>query len=159
MKFKTRFRKNYDRREPNADYLKYWKVVKQWARARYDLGTADIEMMLFLYSEGLFTKFQFEEFNEIMSWDKNRFHKMLKDEWIIKWRERKGRESTLYELGFKGKRVCWLPYWPCGQCRVLCRFRLLPYAQSASPRGGLAIGTKSSGYHVRIWSVPKRIRE
>lgn len=106
MKFKTRFRKNYDRREPNADYLKYWKVVKQWARARYDLGTADIEMMLFLYSEGLFTKFQFEEFNEIMSWDKNRFHKMLKDEWIIKWRERKGRESTLYELGFKGKRVC-----------------------------------------------------
>ena len=53
----------------------------------------------------------------------------------------------------------WLPYWPCGQCRVLCRFRLLPYAQSASPRGGLAIGTKSSGYHVRIWSVPKRIRE
>ena len=75
MKFKTRFRKNYDRREPNADYLKYWKVVKQWARARYNLGTADIEMMLFLYSEGLFTKFQFEEFNEIMSWDKNRFHK------------------------------------------------------------------------------------
>ena len=106
MKFKTRFRKNYDRREPNADYLKYWKVVKQWARARYNLGTADIEMMLFLYSEGLFTKFQFEEFNEIMSWDKNRFHKMLKDEWIIKWRERKGIESTLYELGFKGKRVC-----------------------------------------------------
>tara|TARA_R100000951_G_C2638824_1_gene180198 strand:- start:1503 stop:1970 length:468 start_codon:yes stop_codon:yes gene_type:complete len=106
MKFKTRFRKNYDRREPNADYLKYWKVVKQWARAKYNLGTADIEMMLFLYSEGLFTKFEFEEFNEIMSWDKNRFHKMLKDEWIIKWRERKGRESTLYELGFKGKRVC-----------------------------------------------------
>lgn len=106
MKFKTRFRKNYDRKEPNADYLKYWKVVKQWARAKYDLGTADIEMMLFLYSEGLFTKFEFEEFNEIMSWDKNRFHKMLKDEWIIKWRERKGRESTLYELGFKGKRVC-----------------------------------------------------
>ena len=106
MKFKTRFRKNYDRREPNADYLKYWKVVKQWARAKYNLGTADIEMMLFLYSEGLFTKFEFEEFNEIMSWDKNRFNKMLKDEWIIKWRERKGRESTLYELGFKGKRVC-----------------------------------------------------
>lgn len=106
MKFKTRFRKNYDRREPNSDYLKYWKVIKQWARAKYDLGTADIEMMLFLYSEGLFTKFEFEEFNEIMSWDKNRFHKMLKDEWIIKWRERKGRESTLYELGFKGKRVC-----------------------------------------------------
>ena len=106
MKVNTHIRKVYDRRQPKSDYLKYWKVVKQWARAKYNLGTADIEMMLFLYSEGLFTKFQFEEFNEIMSWDKNRFHKMLKDKWIIKWRERQGRESTLYELGFSGKRVC-----------------------------------------------------
>tara|TARA_R110001606_G_C14921430_1_gene596691 strand:+ start:58 stop:525 length:468 start_codon:yes stop_codon:yes gene_type:complete len=106
MKVNTHIRKVYDRRQPKSDYLKYWKVVKQWARARYKLGTADIEMMLFLYSEGLFTKFQFEEFNEIMSWDKNRFHKMLKDKWIIKWRERQGRESTLYELGFSGKKVC-----------------------------------------------------
>lgn len=106
MKVNTHIRKVYDRRQPKSDYLKYWKVIKQWARAKYNLGTADIEMMLFLYSEGLFTKFEFEEFNEIMSWDKNRFHKMLKDKWIIKWRERQGRESTLYELGFKGKRVC-----------------------------------------------------
>lgn len=106
MKVNTHIRKVYDRRQPKSDYLKYWKVVKQWARAKYKLGTADIEMMLFLYSEGLFTKFQFEEFNEIMSWDKNRFHKMLKDKWIIKWRERQGRESTLYELGFSGKKVC-----------------------------------------------------
>jgi hypothetical protein len=106
MKFTTRIRKNYDRKEPNNDYLKYWKVVKQWARAKYNLNTADIEMMLFLYSEGLFTQLQFEEFNEIMSWDKARINKMLKNNWIVKWRERKGKESTLYELGFQGKRVC-----------------------------------------------------
>lgn len=94
------------RKEPNYDYLKYWKVVKQWARAKYNLSTADIEMMLFLYSEGLFTRSQFEEFDEIMSWNKNRFHQMVKDKWIIKWRERKGNQSTLYELGFSGKRLC-----------------------------------------------------
>jgi hypothetical protein len=94
------------RKEPVYDYLKYWKVVKQWARAKYKLSTADIEMMLFLYSEGLFTRSQFEEFDEIMSWNKNRFHQMVKDKWIIKWRERKGNQSTLYELGFSGKRLC-----------------------------------------------------
>ena len=94
------------RKEPVDDYLKYWKVVKQWARAKYNLSTADIEMMLFLYSEGLFTRSQFEEFDEIMSWNKNRFHQMVKDKWIIKWRERKGKQSTLYELGFSGKRLC-----------------------------------------------------
>ena len=41
-----------------------------------------------------------------MSWDKNRFHSLLKDKLIVVWRKRKGRESTLYELGFSGKRIC-----------------------------------------------------
>ncbi|CAI8218215.1 MAG: Uncharacterised protein [Cryomorphaceae bacterium] len=106
MKFPKKSPTFYSGKMPKNDYLKYWKVVKQWARAKYNLTTADIEMMLFIYSEGLFTKEEFNEFNEIMSWDKNRFHKMVNDKWIIKWRERKGKESTLYELGFKGKRVC-----------------------------------------------------
>ena len=75
-------------------------------QSKIQLSTADIEMMLFLYSEGLFTRSQFEEFDEIMSWNKNRFHQMVKDKWIIKWRERKGKQSTLYELGFSGKRLC-----------------------------------------------------
>ena len=88
MNFSRKLRVNYDRKEPSNDYLKYWKVVKHWARAYYNLKTADIEMMLFLYSEGLFTRKQFEEFNEIMSWDKMRFQKLLKDKWIIIWRER-----------------------------------------------------------------------
>ena len=50
MNFSKKLRANYDRKEPSNDYLKYWKVVKHWARAYYDLKTADIEMMLFLYS-------------------------------------------------------------------------------------------------------------
>ena len=106
MKIRRKIRRVYERYQPKNDYLKYWKVVKQWAKVKYDVGTADIEMMLFLYSEGLFTQKQFEEYNEIMSWDKNRFHNLLKDKWIIVWRKRKGREGTLYELGFRGKRLC-----------------------------------------------------
>jgi hypothetical protein len=88
MKILTKVRKIYERSEPKNDYLKYWKVVKQWAKVKYNLGTADIEMMLFLYSEGLFNQKQF------------------KDKWIVVWRKRKGKESTLYELGFSGKRMC-----------------------------------------------------
>jgi hypothetical protein len=30
----------------------------------------------------------------------------MKDKWIVVWRKRKGKESTLYELGFSGKRMC-----------------------------------------------------
>lgn len=106
MKILRKVKRIYERYEPKNDYLKYWKVVKQWAKVKYGVGTADIEMMLFLYSEGLFTQKQFEEYNEIMSWDRNRFHNLKKDKWIIVWRKRKGRESTLYELGFRGKRLC-----------------------------------------------------
>lgn len=91
---------------PKNDYLKYWKTVKQWAKAKYNLTNAQVELMLFLYSEGLFTKAQFKEFKECMSWDRNMFFNMLNDGWIVKFRERKGKQSTLYELGFKGKRVC-----------------------------------------------------
>jgi len=105
MKLNKKTRVNYDRREPSNDYLKYWKVIKQWAKASYGLSSADIEMMLFLYSEGLFTRPQFDEFEEIMSWDKLRFQKLLKEKWVIVWREKIGKESRLYELGFKGKRM------------------------------------------------------
>jgi hypothetical protein len=91
---------------PANDYLKYWKVVRQWARSKHGLSTSEIEMLLFLYSEGLFTRKHFQEYNEIMSWDKRRFSNLLKNEWIIKWRERKGRESILYDLSHKSKRLC-----------------------------------------------------
>ena len=88
------------------DYLKYWKVVRQWARCKYKLSTSEIEMLLFLYSEGYFTRRQFQEYNEIMSWDKRRFNNLVKNGWIIKWREHKGRQSALYDLAFKSKRLC-----------------------------------------------------
>ena len=91
---------------PQNDYLKYWKVVRQWARSKHKLSTSEIEMLLFLYSEGLFTPKNFDEYNEIMSWDKRRFNNLLKNGWIVKWRERKGRESILYNLAYKSKRVC-----------------------------------------------------
>ena len=37
------------RNRPNSDYLKYWKTVKQWAKAKYNLTNAQVELMLFLY--------------------------------------------------------------------------------------------------------------
>jgi len=91
---------------PKHDYLKYWKVVRQWAKSKYGLGVADIEMMLFLYSEGFFKRKDFEEYMEIMSWDARCFDRLLKEKWIVVWRERKGREGKLYEVSYAGKRMC-----------------------------------------------------
>lgn len=104
-RFEKRFRKNYDRKEPTHDYLKYWRVVRFWVKATHGISTPDLEMMLFLYSEEIFDKKKFKDFGQIMSWDKNRFDRLLRDNWIIVWRKRYKNQKTLYELSFKGKKL------------------------------------------------------
>jgi len=49
-------RNNYDRIQPSNDYMKYWRVIRYWAKAKYKVGTPDIDMLLFLYSEQIFNK-------------------------------------------------------------------------------------------------------
>ena len=102
---KSTIRNNYDRKEPTNDYLKYWRVIRYWVKAKYGLTTPDLEMLLFLYSEQLFNKTDFKEYEELMSWDVNRFDRMLRDGWIHVWRKRKGNQATLYELTYKTRRI------------------------------------------------------
>ena len=40
-----------------------------------------------------------------MSWDVNRFDRMLRDGWIHVWRKRSGKQATLYELTYKTRRI------------------------------------------------------
>ena len=86
-----------------TDYMKYWRVIRYWIQSKYDVGTADIEMMLFLYSENIFSKKMFAQFEQCMSWDENRFRRLVKEGWIVLWRERKGRRANLYKLSYKGQ--------------------------------------------------------
>jgi|TARA_R100001463_G_scaffold21217_1_gene51182 hypothetical protein len=108
--YKVPVRKSTSRRKPSHDYLKYWRTIRYWVKAKYGLSTPDIEMMLFLYSENMFTKSKFKRYEQIMSWDINRFDRLLRDDWIHVWRKRKGKEATLYELTYKSKRIITLIY-------------------------------------------------
>jgi hypothetical protein len=92
------------------DYLKYWRVVRYFVKAKYGLGTADLDMMLFLYSEKYFDKATFQEFNELLAWDKERFARLLRDGWIDVFRKRQGRYKTLYQLSYKGQRLVYSVY-------------------------------------------------
>jgi len=103
-------RNNSSRKQPSNDYLKYWKVVKYWVKRKYAISSGDLDLMLFLYSEHLFNKTKFEEFNELMSWDSNRFYRLIKEGWIHKWREKKGKQAALYELTIAGKRMIYNVY-------------------------------------------------
>jgi hypothetical protein len=95
------------RREPTNDYLKFYRVVRHWAKKKYGLSEPDLEMLYFLYSEHLFSRQDFEDYDNIMSWDKSRFDRLLKDGWIIKWRK-EGMDKNrwaLYCVSFKCKRA------------------------------------------------------
>ena len=85
-------RKNYDRVQPSHDYMKYWRVIRYWAKAKYKIGTPDIDMLFFLYSEQIFNKTKFKEFEECMSWDEPRFHRLLKEGWIHIYKKLNGEE-------------------------------------------------------------------
>ena len=90
---------------PPQDYLKYWRVVRYFMKAKYKITNGDLDIILFLYSEKYFNKTKFNEFDELLSWDNTRFKTLLRDGWIDVFRKRNGKETTLYELSYKGRRM------------------------------------------------------
>ena len=66
---------------------------------------SDLYVILFLNSEGYFNKDKFEEFDRILSWDVQRFDRLLRDGWIEVFRKRQGKIKGLYTLSYKSKRV------------------------------------------------------
>jgi len=90
---------------PKMDYLKFWRVIRYFIKAKYGLSQSDLDVILFLYTESYFDKAKFKEFDRLLSWDVNRFDKLLKQGWIVVFRKGSGRRKSLYELSYKGKRV------------------------------------------------------
>lgn len=87
------------------DYLKYWRVIRHFIKVKYGLTQSDLDVILFLYSEGYFSKEKFDEFDALISWDAERFGTLLKDGWIVVFRRRMGNRKALYELSYKALRV------------------------------------------------------
>tara|TARA_R110000751_G_scaffold5675_5_gene25594 strand:- start:2224 stop:2697 length:474 start_codon:yes stop_codon:yes gene_type:complete len=87
------------------DYLKYWRVIRYFVKRKYGLSQSDLDVILFLYREDRFSKDKFVEFDRLLSWDKDRFKRLRKEEWITVFRKRMGKRKALYELSYKGKRV------------------------------------------------------
>jgi len=97
----------YQYRPRQHNFLKYWRVVKYYMKSKYELTDAELDMILFLYDETVFTKDTFNHFARTMSWDKNRFASMVQQGYIKKWRDRKETQrSNLWELTIKSKRIC-----------------------------------------------------
>jgi DNA-binding PadR family transcriptional regulator len=63
-----------------------------------------------IYSEKYFSKDKFSEFDELLSWDKQRFDRLLHDGWISVFRKKEGNRRVVYELSYKGRRMVGMVY-------------------------------------------------
>ena len=89
----------------DSDYLKYWRVIRYFIKAKYGLSQADLDVLLFLYSEEYFSKDKFEEFDELLSWNEDRFNRLLRDGWIEVFRKGNRNKKGMYQLSYKTARV------------------------------------------------------
>tara|TARA_R110002020_G_scaffold134960_2_gene301338 strand:+ start:2240 stop:2653 length:414 start_codon:yes stop_codon:yes gene_type:complete len=85
------------------DFLKHWRVVRFYIKKKYDIGQPDLDVLLFLYSEGRFTRKIFNDYCQIVSWDRKRFKRLVDSGWIVTWRKSHGRSFSIYELSHKAK--------------------------------------------------------
>ena len=136
----------------NHDYLKYWRVIKYFTQIKYKLKAADLDMLLFLYSEKYFGKQKFNEFNELLPWDVKRFDKLLRDGWISVFRKRQGNKKTLYEISYKGKRMISSVYKKLNGEEI-------PMSESANPMFAKNVSYSDKVYRNMIIRMNKYIRE
>lgn len=87
------------------DYLKYYSVIRHFIRAKYKLTNADLDMLLFLYSEKYFSSTDYDEFNQLFFWNKKRFYNLIHNGWITDFREKKGGSKCLYQVSYKACRM------------------------------------------------------
>lgn len=87
------------------DYLKYWRVIRQFMKVKYGLSQSDLDVLLFLYSESYFDRDRFDEFNSLLAWDTKRFSNLLKDGWIEIFRKHRGKYKSIYVISSRGKAV------------------------------------------------------
>jgi len=134
------------------DYLKYWKVIRYFVQAKYGVKSADLDVLLFLYSEKYFGKQQFNDFNELLSWDVKRFDRLLRDGWISVFRKRQGNKKTLYELSYKGKRMISSVYKKLNGEEI-------PMSESANPMFAKNVSYSDKVYRNMIKRMNKYIKE
>lgn len=87
------------------DYLKYWRIIRYYMKAKHGLTQSDLDMILFLSSEGYFDSSKFESYAQIISWQVLRFKNLVRNGWIEVFRKRYGAQRAIYQLSSKSKNM------------------------------------------------------
>ena len=87
--------------------LKHYRIIRKWACKNNNVNDADLELLIYFDCMGRFTKQDFKTGTYSYSWDNRRWNRLLKQGWIIVWRNRNRttQKYNIYEVSFKCKQL------------------------------------------------------
>ncbi len=89
----------------DLNLLKHYRIIRKWACRNNNLNDADLELLIYFDCMGLFTKQDFKVGTYAYSWDNRRWNKMVKNNWIVTWRQRNRKNNCMYRYNIKSKGI------------------------------------------------------
>ena len=91
----------------NIGLLKHYRIIRKWACKTCNLKEADLELLIYLDAVDFFTKNDFKKGTYSYSWDNRRWNRLLKQGWIVVWRERNRttQKYHIYKVSYKCKQL------------------------------------------------------
>ena len=91
----------------DLNLLKHYRIIRKWMCRTCNLKDADLELLIYLDAIDFFTKKDFKQGTYSYSWDNRRWNRLLKEGWIVVWRERNRttQKYHIYKVSFKCKQL------------------------------------------------------
>ena len=91
----------------NLNLLKHYRIIRKWACKNNGLNDADLELLIYFDCMDFFTREDFKIGTYSYSWDNRRWNRLLKEGWIIVWRQhnRTTQKYNIYKVSFKCKQL------------------------------------------------------
>ena len=95
------------RGELKVDFLKFYRLVSRWACKQYELSISDLELLFYLDPIKYFTLEDFRNGTLYYHWDRQRFYRLQRNDWIEKIHKGNGRlgDHNKYKVSMRGKRM------------------------------------------------------
>ncbi len=105
---RTRYKTLTNTSERDYDFLKWIRVVFKWATSHTGLNQTKIEILLYFYSKGAFSRQEFYDYFQMVGFGAGaNLKKFIEEGWITEWRKaKKGHVRGMYDLTSKAKIVC-----------------------------------------------------
>jgi len=87
--------------------LKHYRIIRRWACKNNNLTDADLELLIYFDCMDFFTKQDYKIGTYAYSWDNKRWNNLLKEGWIVVWRNRNHttQKYNIYKVSFKCKQL------------------------------------------------------